>query len=64
MNTEQRVDRLIHILYELVDVLDEEGVGPEARLGPETEMRTKLAELKLKLVELLHAQAHYTPPAR
>jgi hypothetical protein len=57
MNTEQRIDRLTHILYELVDVLDQEGVGPEARLGPEADMRTKLAELKLKLVELLHEQA-------
>ena len=54
MSSGERIDRLTHILYELVDVLDQEGVGPEAELGPEAGTRTRLAELKLKLVELLH----------
>jgi hypothetical protein len=45
-----------HILYERVGVLDEEGVGPEAPLAPEVYMRTKLADLKLELVDLSDAQ--------
>ena len=54
METTERIDQLTHIVYELVDILDAEGVAPEAELGAEADRRARLADVKLKLVELLH----------
>jgi len=57
METTERIERLAHIVYELVDILDAEGVAPEAELGPEADRRARLADVKLKLIELLHERS-------
>ncbi|HEY1296838.1 MAG TPA: hypothetical protein VGJ60_27480 [Chloroflexota bacterium] len=57
METSERIDRLTHIVYELVDILDAEGVAPEAELGNEADRHMRLADVKLKLIEL-DAGAH------
>jgi hypothetical protein len=56
MDTTERFDRLMRILYELVDILDAEGVGPHRELGVEAEKRARLAAVKLELVELMREQ--------
>jgi hypothetical protein len=54
MNTEEPMDRLAHILYELVDVLDIQSVGLEENpRGPEADERARLTELKTELQDLL-----------
>jgi hypothetical protein len=52
--TTERIERLTHIVYELVDVLDAESVAPTLEIRTEVDQQARLADVKLKLVELLY----------
>ncbi len=54
MSTDDYLERLTHVVYELVDVLDGSGVSPRSRAGAvDLQARLDLAEVKLELSNLL-----------
>jgi hypothetical protein len=57
MSTTEQITRLAHIVYNLVDILDEAGVAPESEIGRQAEIRARLAGVKMELVELMHEPA-------
>jgi hypothetical protein len=52
--TTEPIERLTHIVYELVDILDAVGATPDTENGAQVDQHERLADVKLKLVELLY----------
>jgi hypothetical protein len=53
--TTEPIERLAHIVYELVDILDAEGVAAaETASDCDLDTRVRLTDVKLKLIELVY----------